>query len=140
MSIRLKNLDAGLGVVFIGEGTVTGEEIIRANRTILSFGERIKTSKYCIIDYSDAVKYDVSTSEIEMIAAQDKEISEYVPEYFVAIVAKKNLEFGVSRMWETVVQVKGLKWETMVFKDRADAEEWIKQKVREKYNIDLTMA
>lgn len=57
-----------------------------------------------------------------------------------AIVAKKNLEFGVSRMWETVVQVKGLKWETMVFKDRADAEEWIKQKVREKYNIDLTMA
>jgi hypothetical protein len=140
MPIKLKNLDAGLGVVFIGEGIVTGEEIIRANRTVLSFGKKIRASKYCIIDYSNATKYDVSTSEIEVIATQDKEISEYVPEYLVAIVAKKNLEFGVSRMWETVVEAKGLKWETMVFKDRDDAEEWIKRKVSEKYNIDLTLA
>ena len=80
----------------------------------------------------------MSASEIETIAAQDKEISKYLPEYIVAIVAKKDVEFGVSRMWETLIEINDLQWETMVFKERDDAEEWIKHKVKEKYDIDLT--
>lgn len=137
MPIKLKNLDAGLGVVFIGEGIVNGDEIIHSNRKILSLKEKIKTSKYCIIDYSDATKFNVSTAEIKIIAAQDKKISEYISEYIVAIVAKKNLEFGISRMWEFIVQTSGLHWETMVFKNRDSAEEWIKRKAKEKFNINL---
>ena len=139
MSVKLKNLDAGLGVVFTCKGIVTGQEIIQANKNILSFKETIKISKYCIIDYSETTEYDVSTSEIEIIAAQDREMSRHLPDYIVAIVAKRNLEFGVSRMWEAVAQMHGLQWETMVFNDRNDAEKWIKNKVLEKYGIELTM-
>jgi hypothetical protein len=138
MSIKLKNLDFGLGVVFIGEGVVTGQEIIQANKKILSFEEKIKISKYCIIDYYEASTYDVSTPEIRIIADQDKEISKYLPDYIVAIVAKRNLEFGVSRMWQTIIELNDLKWDTEIFKDRNDAEKWIKNKVKEKYDIDLT--
>jgi hypothetical protein len=138
MPIKLKNLDSGLGVMLIGEGNVTGQEIIHANKKILSLKEKIEVSKYCIIDYSEATGYDVSTPEIEIIADQDKEISKYLPDYTVAIVTKQDIEFGVSRMWETIIQIKGLQWETKVFKVRNDAEQWIKNKVKEKYNIDLT--
>ena len=138
MPIKLRNLDSGLGVVFIGEGIVTGQEIIRANKNLLSFKENIKISKYCIIDYSETSEYNVSTSEIQIIAAQDKEISKYLPDYIVAIVAKRDLEFGVSRMWQTIAQINDLKWDTKVFKDRNNAEKWIINKVKEKYDIDLT--
>jgi hypothetical protein len=138
MPIKLKNLDSGLGVMLIGEGNVTGQEIIHANKKILSLKEKIEVSKYWIIDYSEATGYDVSTPEIEIIADQDKEISKYLPDYTVAIVTKQDIEFGVSRMWETIIQIKGLQWETKVFKVRNDAEQWIKNKVKEKYNIDLT--
>lgn len=139
MPIKLKNLDVGLGGAIVGKGIVTGEEIIEANNDLLSLKEKLKKTKYCIIDYSDATQYDVSTPEVEIIAAQDSEIAKYIPEYIVAVIAPNNLEFGVSRMWESVVKVKGLNWDTMVFKNRDDAEKWVKQKFKEKYNIDITM-
>ena len=138
MSIKLINLDFGLGVVFIGEGVVTGQDIINANKIILSFEEKIKISKYCIIDYSEASAYDVSKHEINIIADQDKEISIYLPDYIVAIIAKRDLEFGVSRMWQTIIEVNDLKWDTEIFRDRNDAEKWIKNRAKEKYDIDLT--
>jgi len=43
-------------------------------------------------------------------------------------------------MWEIIAESSGLPWETMVFRDRDVAEKWVKQKVKEKYNINLTMA
>ena len=83
-------------------------------------------------------EYDVSTPEIEIIATQDEEISKYLPDYIVAIVAKRDLEYGVSRMWQTIAEMKKLKWDTMVFRDRDDAEKWIKKMAKEKHDIDLT--
>ena len=76
--------------------------------------------------------------EIEIIATQDEEISKYLPDYIVAIVSKRDIEFGISRMWQTIVQMKELAWETKIFRDRNDAEKWIKNKAKEKYDIDLT--
>jgi len=38
-------------------------------------------------------------------------------------------------MWEGLAGVTG--WETMVFKNREDAEAWITKKVKEKYGIDV---
>ena len=40
-------------------------------------------------------------------------------------------------MWEILADE--TKWEIMVFQNREDAEDWIRQKVKEKYGIgDLT--
>lgn len=140
MPIKFENLDDGKGVVLVGEGIVTGEDIIHVNKRILSFQEKIKNSKYCIIDYSYITDYNVSKSEIQFIAFQDKVISQYIPDYLVAIIAKEDLEYGFSRMWEIIVETEGLQWETKVFKDRDGAYQWIKHKAKEKYNIDVIMA
>jgi hypothetical protein len=39
-------------------------------------------------------------------------------------------------MWELIVENTGLRWETMVFRALEDAEAWIRQRVKEKYEID----
>jgi len=39
-------------------------------------------------------------------------------------------------MWEIIVENTGLQWETMVFRDREDAEDWIREKVKDKFGID----
>lgn len=139
MPIILKNLDDGIGAVFVCQGNVTGQEIIQANRGILSYTDKLKKSRYCIIDYSETTQYQVSASEIEIIADQDKEIAKYVGDYIVAIVANKNLQFGFSRMWQSICEADGLKWQTMVFKKRHEAEKWVKEKAKEKFGIRLTM-
>jgi hypothetical protein len=37
-------------------------------------------------------------------------------------------------MWEVLTN--NTKWEKMVFRDRSDAEAWIRKRIEEKYGID----
>ena len=136
MPIEIKYLDDGIGILFIGKGTVTGEDIINANRQIFSSEEKMLKNKYGLIDYSDIVQFEVSNPEIEIIASQDLEVSKYISSGVVAVVAKKDYVFGINRMWETIAEITGIQWETMVFKAREDAEAWINERVKEKYGID----
>jgi hypothetical protein len=51
----------------------------------------------------------------------------------VAVVAAQELLFGLSRMWEMLADETG--WESMICRDRGDAEAWIKKRVKEKFGI-----
>ena len=135
MPIEINYLDGGLGVLFIGEGIVTGEEIITSNRQIFSSEEKMKKVKYGLIDYSSITQFKVSTPEVESIISQEKKAAEYITDGVLAIVAEKNVAFGINRMWEIIAEFRGLQWETMVFRCRADAEVWIRQKVNQKFGI-----
>ena len=93
-----------------------------------------------IIDYSVVSDLSASNSEIEHMVSQQKKASEFIPNAVLAFVAKKDLEFGLTRMWEIIAENSGIKWDTMLFRDKEKAEIWIKDRMREKYNIDITMA
>jgi hypothetical protein len=140
MPIEINYLDGERGVLFIGAGKVTGEEIITSNRQVFSSEEKMKKVKYGLIDYSKITQFEVSTVEVESIISQEKKASEYIADGVLAIVAKKNVAFGINRMWESIAEYRGLQWETMVFRHREDAEVWIRQKVNQKFGIgDLTL-
>ena len=53
----------------------------------------------------------------------------------MAIVAPRDLEYGLSRMWQAFVEDNG--WETMVFRSREQAEEWVREKVSQNFSTDL---
>jgi hypothetical protein len=81
----------------------------------------------------------VSTSELETIASQNEKASEYLTDGMIAVVAKNDLVFGISRMWEALVENTGLQWEIVVLRAKEDAEAWIQKRVKEKFGIhDLT--
>ena len=140
MPIQVKYLDNGIGVMFIGEGVVTGGDTIGANMEVFSSKERMKKFRYGFIDYSFVSHLSVSNSEIESMVSQQMKVSELIPDAVLAFVAKKDLEFGLTRMWEIIAENTGLQWETMVFRNRGKAEMWIKDRVLKKYNIDITMS
>lgn len=140
MPVAIRNMDDGKGILFNCTGIVSGSEFIEINsRLTASVKKQSRLAKYGIIDYSKADQVHLSSSDIEVISSQDKEIARYVPEFIVAIIAVKDLEYGVSRMWKTFIELHDLLWDTMVFKDRSDAEEWIKNKMKEKFNLDVTI-
>ena len=140
MPVTLANLDNGLGVLFACTGIVSGGEFIEVNsRVTASAKERKMPTRYCIIDYSKADKVMLTSSDIEVITSQDKTLAKYFPDFIVAIVAVKDFEYGISRMWETFIELHDLLWETMVFKGKGDAEAWIKQRMKEKFDQDVSV-
>lgn len=139
MPVQVEYLDDGLGALFLGNGVVTGEDIAAANTEMFSSPEKTRKYKYGLADWTGVTKFKVTSSELEHAAAQDKNAAEYLPELFLAIVADKDLEYGFSRMFAVFIEANNLDWEMMVFRNRADADTWIKEKVKAKYQIDVTV-
>jgi hypothetical protein len=138
MPIEIKYLDAGSGALFRGSGTVTGDDILSANMEMFSTPEKTQRYRYGLVDWTDVTEHNVTTSDLQRAAVQNKNASKYLPELFIAIVADKDLEFGFSRIFAVFVEANNLDWEVMVFRSREGAEEWLRRKVKEKHQIELT--
>ena len=137
MPIEFKCLDNGIGYGFTAKGNFFGKELIKAARDAYRSGKILRKNKYGIIDYSSVDKFDVSTSDIETIAELSIEASKIASDRLIAVVAKDDLSFGYSRMWQFLSNE--IVWERMVFRLRNEAEEWLKKRVMEQHNIAVTI-
>ena len=135
MPIQVKYLDKGLGVLFIGAGVLTGEDIINSNKVTFYSEEKMKDYKYGLMDYSSISSLDATNAEIQTMISQQKEASKFIPDGVLAIVATKDIGFGLSRMWEMMAESEDLQWESKVFRNREDAVAWIRERVRDKFGI-----
>ena len=137
MPIEVKYLDGGKGTFFDGKGDITGEDIIGANKEIFSSEEKIRRYKYTLLDLTSMDDFDVLTSDVEEIARINIGAAEIIPDFVVAIAARKDIVFGLSRMWQTLVD--STTWETKVFRTVDEAKVWIKERVKAKFGIDVTI-
>ncbi len=136
MPIEMKDSDNGLGVIVTGRRIVSENEYVNSYKKHLS-QDRNKYQKYSLNDWSTVTEVKVSSDAIAQIAELCKNAAKINPDVIVAHIANKDITFGLSRMWEMLSDE--TKWEVMVFRNREDAEAWIRQKVEEKYGIgDLT--
>lgn len=139
MAIEIKDLDGGFGNLISVHGVLTGEEYLDAIKKHLSQdAEKFKKYRYSLCDYTNVTQMEISSNDINIVAELSKKASEVNPKVFVALIADKDVAFGLSRMWEILFGEKN--WEVMVFRTREDAEAWIRLKVKEKFGIeDLTI-
>lgn len=140
MPIQIKYLDNETGVLLIAEGTITADDIIISIKTLFSSTEKMKQLKYCLMDYSNNTQLNVSNASLRVIADLNKKASVEKQEGVIAIVANNDFVFGISRMWEFFIDNAGVPWETMVFRDRVNAENWIKQKVSDRGSLDIAVS
>lgn len=137
MPVEFKYLDNGLGFGFTVKGNFLGKELIEATRNAYKSEEILRKNKYGIIDYSPVEKFDISTSDVEAIADLCIVASKISPVRLIAVIARSDLSFGYSRMWEMLSGV--TKWERMVFRVKNEAEEWLKKRAMEQFNISITL-
>ncbi len=136
MPIELVPLHGGTGVLFACRGVVTARDFLNANQRLLTTAEQTGRYRYGLVDLLEADSLDLSTDEIRLIAEQDTLMAAIVPTgTIVAVVAGKDLAFGLARMWEAFVG--DTEWETKAFRSRARAESWIRERVKEKFGLDL---
>ena len=138
MPIEIRDLGGGVGNIIIARGIVTDEELVEVLKKHLTQDkEKLGKYRYSLLDWTAVLKFDVSSKAVDLIAGYCKKSSIFNPEVVVAQVADKDVAFGLARMWEILTDATD--WEIMVFRNREDAEAWIKEKVKEKYGIvDLT--
>ncbi|MDY6951895.1 MAG: hypothetical protein SWE60_10300 [Thermodesulfobacteriota bacterium] len=129
MPLRIIYTEDG-GIIAKGEGIVTGSDIKEINNIIYASPKHIEEIAYQVGDFTDVTDVFISSSEIEELAIEDKEASAVNPNMLIALVGRKDLIYGLSRMWEAFTD--DSPFETMVFRKMEDAQQWIKEKLQKK--------
>ena len=139
MPIKISDLDGGLGNLILGSGVIDDKEYLKAFREhLMQDAAKFRRYRYSLGDWTQVTQVNVTNDAIHQIADLCKKVSSVNPDAVVAVAAKSDVVFGLSRMSQLLMDETG--WEHKVFRNREDAEEWIKAKVREKHGIaDLTM-
>ena len=135
MPIDINDCDGGIGVRLVFRGIVTDQEYLESlKRHLTENNEKFKKYRYSLTDLSAITEANINNETIQHVAYLCVEASKLNPNPVVAWFADNDLFYGLSRMFEALVG--NTNWETMVFRSRNEAVEWIRERVREKYGID----
>ncbi len=126
MPVNIEYTEDGSGVILHAVGKVVGSEVIRHKLEMLQ-GDRLPRMKYWIIDRSQCTDYHLSAEEVQQIAQLDAQSAAINPRIITALISETELQFGMSRMYESLVEKAGLR--TGVFRDHASAETWIQNNI-----------
>ncbi len=137
MPIQLEFVHDGLGVIYRCKGTLGLQHFSVANDQLLAAPDRIRKLKYAVIDAALMEPTFFSPSEMDGIVLQDLQIASCAaPGLLVALVAEQNVVFALARMWEAFIE--GIGWETKIFPSLAEAQDWVRIRAKEKFQVELS--
>ena len=141
MPIRIKDGDSGIGNIVESRGRVTDQDLVDSLRQHLTQDKaKFKKYKYMLIDHTELTTVDISDETVESIAGLCAEISRINPDTIVAMVnnapigANIDLINRLSKMSELFIYQSC--WESRIFRTKPSAVRWIREKVKEKFDID----
>jgi hypothetical protein len=140
MSIEIRDTDGGLGNIITCRDVVQEEEYIDAiKKHLTQDAKKFRKYRYSLTDLTATTDFDLSTEAVNQVVEYNYTASLVNPDAIVAVAAKQELVFGLARMWEMLSYK--TPWEKKIFRNRDEAEAWIRERVKEKYGIeDLTFS
>jgi hypothetical protein len=117
----------GLGLIHVGEGIVTGAEMLAGSLVVQQLGERMRQLRYGLTDLSEIEEFRVTPADLRALAQEQISVARDVPEAAVAVVAASDFTFGMARMWEALAEE--TRWITHVFRELSLAEDWLREMV-----------
>ena len=139
MSVTIRVLDGGLGALEVGTGTVDGLQLMQAQAEFLT-DERKAKLRYWLTDFSGVETSRTTSDQVLQLADSQSQRESAMPDVVVAIVARLEVSFGMVRMWQLRLDARGTLWETRVFRTRPEAEDWLRERMREKHGVEIALA
>ena len=121
MPISVENID-DVYIALRCEGDIFLDDCLKANEQIYSRMDK-NVSRFQIADFLAATNVDLSSEDLRRIAGQDSQATENLEFVVIAVVAPRDLIFGLARMWEVFADTPGVT--TAIFRDLATAQDWI---------------
>jgi hypothetical protein len=127
MPIEVEVLQNGTGLLLLCRGNLTGKDKIEIMERLLASPELVSNLRYMVIDQG-AAHLDLSAEEVRIIAEQDRRMAQIAPPgVVVAMIAPREVDYGMARMWQVLVEETG--WDTKVFRSFDEADSWLREKV-----------
>ncbi len=114
-----------LGIIQVGDGTVTGTEILQGCRSVTALVQTTENFHYKLVDLTAARELQITGDELAEIVAEDRLIARARPQAAVVIVAPNEKIRGIALHWEVLVEELG--WSTHVARTRAEALDWLRE-------------
>ena len=123
MPVRIEYKNDKIGLVLHHEGSVTCQELIDAIFSVYENDDVFLKLKYWIGDRTGCTEFLPDPDCLMKIADKNKLESHRNPGMLLALVAPKDLEFGMSRMFQSYAAQAA--FNTQTFRSREDADKWI---------------
>ena len=138
MPIEIVDVDDGAGALITMTGIIAEAELAEAYEPHLNQDrEKFRRYRFSLTDLRGVTELKLSTHAVQDHARRCARAAERNPDAVVAVVAEQDLEFGLARMWQMLAE--GTGWQIRVFRSDERARNWIRERVREEWNItDLT--
>jgi hypothetical protein len=138
MPISIEGRQDGAGVIYHCHGDMTIDDFFQAGIGFLAFPDGVKKWRYAIIDLTSVGAMKINSDDIRTVVEQNKRIAAIAhPGPLLAVASPKDLGFGLARIWEVLMEQIG--WETMTFRSRPEAEAWIRQRAKQKFDLDVPL-
>jgi hypothetical protein len=139
VAIDVEFVDDGKGVIYRASGVLGGEELVMINEGVLSRALAGGTLLYCFFDCNSITGVSISDIQLRRVADQDVAASHRMRNrVVVAIYAKDDIPFALSRMWMVYVEAAG--WETSVFRQKSEAMDWLRERVNIMFGVGVNPA
>jgi hypothetical protein len=116
-----------LGIVHVGTGLVTGEDLLAGTRMASQLVQNTENFQFEFVDLSDASELRITAEEINEIVQEDRIAATYRPRAIVVIVAPSDEVFAIIQQWER--KVEDLGWRTFIARSRREALTWLRDQL-----------
>ena len=127
MPYETRLVDGGKGTLRHGSGILTNSELLAACLRFSNEPEETRHIRYMLADFSEVMELQLTPDAIHYAAELNRRSAEISPGMFVAIVAPGPLAYGLSRMWQMLMQ--DTMWKSAVFHQRAEAIHWLREQL-----------
>ncbi|HUS19479.1 MAG TPA: hypothetical protein VMZ25_07495 [Terriglobales bacterium] len=140
MPAHLCEIAGGLVAAIVCEGDVTGSDFTEATRELLRWDDaRLRKLAAGLVDQTNAAAFNVEPARVQALVDLDIQLAQKVRRgLLVAVAAPGDLQYGMSRMWQSLADVTG--FEIMVFRNHALAMTWLRSRASQKFGVELPSA
>lgn len=135
VALEYKFNNDGIGLLITGKGCVSGKDFLDVLDNIYAATDDVIKLKYTILDFSSLSEMDVSFKDIEQMVFRHKHAARISPDRIISLIVKNDCHYGVSRMWTALTN--SLPWESWIFRSEREANLWLKETLKHKFNIDM---
>lgn len=109
-------------MVFVGQGVISGEQMIKQSEKAYSPAVLAKL-RYQIIDLRNVERMDITSEQMRQLAMLDRRAAEQSAGGKIAIVASHDLTVGLSRIYSAYAQSPEL--DAKIFPTMEEARAWV---------------